>query len=61
MVFWNQRMALLTGESKYVDVMERTLYNAALDGLSLSGDRFFYGNPLASISGVSDESAGRRE
>jgi hypothetical protein len=48
MVFWNQRMNLLTGESKYVDVLERSLYNGALDGLSLSGDRFFYGNPLAS-------------
>jgi hypothetical protein len=48
MVFWNQRMNLLTGEGKYVDVLERSLYNGALDGLSLSGDRFFYGNPLAS-------------
>jgi DUF1680 family protein len=48
MVFWNQRMNLLTGESKYADVLERSLYNGALDGLSLSGDRFFYGNPLAS-------------
>jgi uncharacterized protein len=48
MVFWNQRMNLLTGESKYIDVMEKTLYNAALDGISLSGDLFFYGNPLAS-------------
>ncbi len=48
MVFWNQRMNMLSGESKYVDVLERSLYNAALDGLSLSGDRFFYGNPLAS-------------
>jgi DUF1680 family protein len=48
MVFWNQRMNLLTGESKYVDVLERSLYNGALDGLSLKGDRFFYGNPLAS-------------
>lgn len=48
MVFWNQRMNLLTGESKYIDVLERSLYNGALDGLSLSGDRFFYGNPLAS-------------
>jgi len=48
MVFWNQRMNLLTGEGKYFDVLERTLYNGALDGLSLSGDRFFYGNPLAS-------------
>jgi hypothetical protein len=48
MVFWNQRMNALTGESKYIDVLERSLYNGALDGLSLSGDRFFYGNPLAS-------------
>ncbi len=53
MVFWNQRMNLLTGESKYVDVLERSLYNGALDGLSLSGDRFFYGNPLASEGGES--------
>ena len=48
MVLWNQRMNLLTGEGKYIDILERTLYNAALDGLSLSGDKFFYGNPLAS-------------
>ena len=48
MVFWNQRMNVLTGETKYIDVLERSLYNGALDGLSLSGDRFFYGNPLAS-------------
>ena len=48
MVFWNQRMNLLTGESKYIDVLEKSLYNGALDGLSQSGDRFFYGNPLAS-------------
>jgi uncharacterized protein len=48
MVFWNQRMNALTGESKYIDVLERSLYNGALDGLSLTGDRFFYGNPLAS-------------
>ncbi|HET9824800.1 MAG TPA: beta-L-arabinofuranosidase domain-containing protein [Chitinophagaceae bacterium] len=48
MVFWNQRMNALTGEAKYMDVLERSLYNGALDGLSLTGDRFFYGNPLAS-------------
>jgi DUF1680 family protein len=59
MVFWNQRMALLTGESQYVDVLERTLYNGALDGLSLSGDQFFYGNPLA--SGLSPDQTGRSE
>jgi hypothetical protein len=48
MVFWNQRMNRLTGQSKFIDVLEKSLYNGALDGLSLSGDRFFYGNPLAS-------------
>ncbi|MBX2916474.1 MAG: glycoside hydrolase family 127 protein [Cyclobacteriaceae bacterium] len=48
MVFWNQRMNLLTGNSQFIDVLERSLYNGARDGLSLSGDRFFYGNPLAS-------------
>lgn len=48
MVFWNQRMNALEGDSKYIDVLERSLYNAALDGLSLEGNRFFYGNPLAS-------------
>ncbi|MFD0793663.1 glycoside hydrolase family 127 protein [Mucilaginibacter litoreus] len=48
MVLWNERMNLLTGNAKYIDVLERSLYNGALDGLSLSGDRFFYGNPLAS-------------
>ena len=48
MVFWNQRMNLLTGDSKFIDVLEKSLYNGARDGLSLSGDNFFYGNPLAS-------------
>ncbi|HET9056968.1 MAG TPA: beta-L-arabinofuranosidase domain-containing protein, partial [Chitinophagaceae bacterium] len=48
MVFWNSRMNQLIGDSKYIDVLERSLYNGALDGLSISGDRFFYDNPLAS-------------
>jgi DUF1680 family protein len=48
MVFWNQRMNAMTGNAEYIDILERSLYNGALDGLSLSGDRFFYGNPLAS-------------
>lgn len=48
MVFWNQRMNQLTGQATYIDVLEKSLYNAALDGLALTGDRFFYGNPLAS-------------
>lgn len=51
MVFWNQRMNALTGDAKFIDVLERSLYNGALDGLSLSGDHFFYGNPLASNGG----------
>lgn len=49
MVFWNQRMNMLTGNAEYMDVLEKSLYNGALDGLSLNGDRFFYGNPLASL------------
>lgn len=48
MVLWNQRMCELTGEGKYIDVLERSLYNGALSGLSISGDHFFYDNPLAS-------------
>lgn len=48
MVFWNSRMNCLSGESKYADVMERALYNGVLAGISLSGDRFFYVNPLES-------------
>ena len=48
MVFWNQRMNWLTGEAKYMDVLERSLYNSALDGISLDGKQFFYPNPLAS-------------
>src|SRR5688572_17050063 len=48
MVFWNQRMNAMTGDSKYIDVLERSLYNGALDGISLGGDLFFYDNPLAS-------------
>ncbi|MCL6101380.1 MAG: glycoside hydrolase family 127 protein [Bacteroidetes bacterium] len=47
-VFWNYRMFLLEGDSKYYDVLERTLYNALLSGISLSADRFFYPNPLES-------------
>lgn len=48
MVYWNQRMNQLTGDSKYVDVLERSMYNGALAGVSLAGDRFFYVNPLES-------------
>jgi len=48
-VFWNSRMFLLHGDAKYIDVLERTLYNGLLSGVSLNGNRFFYPNPLASM------------
>jgi DUF1680 family protein len=47
-IYWNQRMFLQSGDARYVDVLERTLYNAAIAGVSLSGDTFFYPNPLES-------------
>ena len=47
-VYWNHRMFLLHGDAKYLDVLERTLYNGFLAGVSVTGDRFFYANPLAS-------------
>lgn len=47
-VYWNYRMFLRSGDSKYYDVLERTLYNGVISGVSLSGDRFFYPNPLES-------------
>jgi DUF1680 family protein len=47
-VYWSYRLFLLTEDGKYIDVLERTLYNAALAGVSLEGDRFFYPNPLES-------------
>lgn len=46
LVMWNWRMAQLEGNGKYVDVIERALYNNILAGWSLSGDRFFYDNKL---------------
>jgi DUF1680 family protein len=47
-VMWNHRLFLLTGEAKYFDVLEQTLYNSLLCGVSLGGDEFFYTNPLES-------------
>ncbi|MGB5391202.1 MAG: beta-L-arabinofuranosidase domain-containing protein, partial [Thermoanaerobaculia bacterium] len=49
---WNHRMFLSTGEARYLDVMEKTLYNGALSGVSASGDTFFYTNPLESEGGL---------
>ncbi len=48
LIFWAHRMGLLLGEAHYFDVLERALYNGALAGISLSGNRFFYVNPLES-------------
>ncbi|MFN8210021.1 MAG: glycoside hydrolase family 127 protein [Bacteroidales bacterium] len=52
-IFFNHRLFLLHGESKYYDILEKTLYNSMLSGVSLSADRFFYPNVL--------ESAGQHE
>jgi DUF1680 family protein len=48
LIYWNRRMCNLFGDAKYADLAELTMYNAALAGVSLSGDRFFYTNPLES-------------
>src|SRR4051794_5334254 len=45
---WNQRMFLLHGDGKYIDLFERILYNGVLAGVSLAGNTFFYENPLES-------------
>jgi len=45
---WNHRLFLLHGDAKYIDVLERVLYNGLISGVSLRGDRFFYPNPLES-------------
>ena len=42
-------MFLATGDAKYADVLERALYNGVISGVSLSGDKFFYDNPLESM------------
>ncbi len=47
LMMWNQRMFLFTGEARYLDVLERTAHNGFISGVSLSGDRFFYPNPLS--------------
>lgn len=47
-VYWNYRMFLLYGDAKYFDVLERTLYNGLISGVSLDGGKFFYPNPLES-------------
>ena len=48
LVYVNYRLFLLHGQAKYYDVLERTLYNGLISGMSLDGGAFFYPNPLAS-------------
>lgn len=48
-IYWNYRLFLLHGESKYYDVLEQILYNGMISGVSQSGDHFFYPNPLESM------------
>ncbi|MDP6544063.1 MAG: glycoside hydrolase family 127 protein [Phycisphaerae bacterium] len=50
-VYWNHRMFLLHGEAKYIDVMERSLYNNVMSGISFDGKLFFYPNVLESMHG----------
>ena len=50
-VLWNWHMLQITGDAKYADIMELTLYNGMLSGISLDGTKFFYTNPLS----VSDD------
>lgn len=52
-VYMNYRLFLLHGDAKYFDVLERTLYNGLISGVSLDGGSFFYPNPLASNGGYS--------
>ncbi|MRR19623.1 glycoside hydrolase family 127 protein [bacterium] len=47
-IFFNHRMFSMHGDGKYFDILEKTLYNGALSGVNLEGDRFFYPNPLES-------------
>ena len=51
-MMWNWRMLLATGEARYADLLERSLYNGFLSGVSLDGERYFYVNPLQSRGGI---------
>ena len=55
-VFWNQRMFLLHGDSKYIDVLEKVLYNGLISGVGLDGKSFFYTNAMQVTNGFTGES-----
>jgi DUF1680 family protein len=50
-ILWNHRMFLRSSEARYLDAFEQTLYNGFLSGVSVSGDTFFYQNPLEAAAG----------
>ena len=51
-MMWNWRMLAITGEARYADLIESSLYNGFLSGISLNGQRYFYVNPLSSQGGI---------
>jgi len=55
-VLWQYRMTLLKADAKYADVMELSLYNGAISGISIAGNSFFYQNPLQSSKGATRSS-----
>jgi DUF1680 family protein len=52
MILWSERMFALTGDARYVDVIEQVAYNALLAGISLAGTEYFYTNPLRQVRGL---------
>ncbi len=59
MVFFARRMFEITGKSSYIDVMERSLYNGVISGISLDGEKFFYVNPLEAVPEASEKDHGK--
>lgn len=51
-MMWNWRLLTITGEARHADMIERSLYNGFLSGISLDGQRYFYVNPLSSQGGI---------
>ena len=51
-IFWSWRLLLVTGDGRFADLIERTLYNSVLNGISLDGRSYFYGQPLLSRGNV---------
>jgi uncharacterized protein len=60
MDYWNHRLFLLHGDAKYIDVMERTLYNGLVSGVALDGKTFFYPNPSSRTGSTSAARVVRR-